>query len=221
MKNQKLKALAMGGIAAMAMGLSSGVSAQGVPGLYPAGPIWINGYVSVDNTPKGGNYDDFACKVKGYGRIGNWSNQIIIEGIQALHRSSGQIPRGCHSVLTANFPWTLTINAAPTPDSAVTSSTTNVTLAGVVFNAPPEPGCGTDSGATGGTINTGGGGTITWRQDIVPFVFTLPKHNSDPAYSTLLLDNALIAETTGPGCRINGILKITRPVAPSYTEVPK
>lgn len=66
MKNLKLKAVALGGIAAVAMGMSSGAIAQTpTAGLYPAGPVWINGYVSVDNTGKGGSYTDFACKVRG------------------------------------------------------------------------------------------------------------------------------------------------------------
>lgn len=225
MKNQKLKALTIGSIAAMAMGLSSGVAAQG---LYPAGPVEINGYVSVDNTGRGGNFTDFACKIKGYGRIMDQPNntQILIEGVQALHRSSGQIPRGCYLVQTWNFPWVVSINAAPVPHAfpySGISSTGNVTISGIAFQAvgSGEPGCGTALKPPGGTITAG----ATWTQDTVPFAHSsnLPKYAADPSYSTITLDSAVIQEADEgkENCAISGILKVTRPVGPSWTTVTK
>lgn len=206
-------------VTGLAVASFSNIASAQTKGLYPAGPVWINGYVSVNNVPKGGNFTDFACKVKGHGRIVDGTSQILIEGVQALHRSSGQIPRGCHTVVASNLPWIVEIHSQPTPDPnglfpPVTASTGDVTVTGVVFQAvgTGQPGCGTDAP---GTIKS----DVIWRQDVVPFTTGLPQTFDDPAYSTLLLDDAEIQEDKIDGCRISGILKITRPVAPSKTTV--
>lgn len=204
----KKKVLVTGAVMALGMAVSGVASAQ-TDILRPSGPVEINGYVSINNTGRpGGLFTDFACKVKGYGRIANNSRQIVIEGIQAQSRSSGQIPRGCVGVTAANLPWTVTIGANPA--GAPVAVTNNVTVTGVVFQAPPQPGCGTSSGAVGGTL---GAGTVLWSQDGVDPTMVA----ADASYSTLTFTNTVITETpnTNQNCVLNGLIKITRPLAPT------
>lgn len=203
MKNQKLKALVVGGIAATAMAMSG--QAAAVWDNSATGPVWINGYISVDNTGEpGGIFNDFACKIKGHGMAIPGTNTIRIDGIQALNRSSGQAPRGCHFVQMRNLPWLVTVNASPAPSGTGISSTTNVSFTGVEFQAvlptpPPQPGCGDGDGTV-----TGG---VTWTQ---------MRHQidmSDAAYSTLTFNSAPLLSDDGE-CLITGVLKFTRPLAP-------
>lgn len=173
------------------------------------GPIWVNGWVEIDNTPAGGDYERFSCKVRGHGRAIQGTNTIIIDGLQALHRSSGQVPRGCHLVTMRNLPWTVTVTGPlinGVPELAL-ASTNTLTISPLSFVV--DSGCGNGTG--GGSVVAG----MTWTQDVVP----LAGNFTDPAYSTIAFNAApILSGPNGTGtvdCVINkGILKITRPSAP-------
>lgn len=192
------KTLIAGMLSAGAVAVSGGAFAQTVQ-LSPEGPVWVQGYVSVNNTGAGGAFTDFNCKVKGHGRILPGNNGVIlVEGVQALNHAAGQIPGGCHGVFMANLPWTMVVSG---PGSQVGQlQHYSASISGVAFQAPPQPGCA-------GTIEG------TWIEHEAPTVGSGTPALGDiqyPAYSRFVVEDAEMDN----GCVISGLLKFTRPDAP-------
>lgn len=199
------KTLAASAVTAMGMAISGGAAAQAPSAITPTGPIAINGFVSVNNTAKGGSFTDFRCKIEGWGFITDTTPATVrIDFLRPLNESAGQIPRGCHGV-NITFPMTVTLGAMPVPvGTGALLVTNNVTVSNVIFQAPPQPGCGTSSP---GVITTGGGGTVSWEESNPAFPFAGAQY--DNTHTRLVFTNAIIAET-GPDCIINGAIKFSR-----------
>lgn len=208
MKSVKsIKTVLVSGLVATGMaaaGFSGAVVAQPPSAITPAGPIAINGYVSVNNTAKtGGLFTDFRCKVEGWGFIENANPAVVrIDFLRPLNESSGQIPRGCHGVEVL-VPMEVVLGSMPTPVGTLLS-TTDVTVSNVTFQAQNQPGCGTSTPAT---ITTAGGGTVTWEESnpLAP----PPNSENDNTHTRLVFNNAIVDEG-GPNCLISGALKFSR-----------
>jgi len=204
--NMLKKTLLSGAALAVSLSLSlSGVAqAQPPSAITPTGPIAINGYISADNTAKGGVFPDFRCKVEGWGFIDDANPAVVrIDFLRPLNESSGDVPRGCHTVATTNYPWTVTLGAVPAGAGALLT-TTNVTVTGAAFQAAGQPGCGYPAGSV---ITTAGAGIVTWSESNPAFI--PPGAQNDNTHTRLVFDNAVV-DVGGPNCTISGALKFSR-----------
>lgn len=203
----KVKMSTLTAVAAV-LALSAGAAAQ-AQSIVPQGPVQLQGHVSVDNRPVGGDYEFFNCKVTAQGRtVPTAPGVIAIESVQALNNGSGEIPMGCATVNmtdtngNSTLPWTLVITGSPSvdPDFPFVQAY-SATLMGVGFYSPNANGDGCEGNIAG-----------TWYENDIGSDVPPLGDFAHPSYSRFVATPGAM----GPGnCVINDLhIKINVPTAP-------
>lgn len=164
-------------LAAMVAGLGMASS-----GAALAAPVPFEGFgeINVNNTGKtGGAVPSFVCAVKVIGRIDRAAGTASITGALPINNGRGMVPAGCTFVATSLINW----NAA--------FSGSSITINGLAFQAPGQPGCGYDgsgnpdptSSVTAGFSDTSNV-VITFNNSVV--------NDSDPSGNCVITDGWMV-----------------------------
>jgi hypothetical protein len=213
------KTLVASAIAAMSLSYATTAPAQTAAWPADEGPIEILGDVVVNNTGKGGAAANFGCKVQMKGTLlgvnpGTGDLDFQIDWVQILNNGwadGAPFPWsvGCHTVTTADA------MGSTLPWSGSTDGT-NVTITGLYFNAPGQPGCGTSGSGNPPPRDPASSLTGQWRQSLSSTGSSQLRSASTTIYlGSLDTPATVVSDTDSAGnCLIGGVLNVIRPVGP-------